>query len=953
MSQATLLEEVEQWTPEVCKAELKTVLPKLVSIQCCTESWTEHTRVLRIIMGMFLPHLHLSKMEEECLSVALPRVVSVFGHLMGEISSQVSGLSSQNPELTASLRSILQVMAQTLEAVTLCVRQVCALEGVSGLSDVRSIPTCVLYLLRHTFQHCKESEVVYSGRLSMVGDLLQALFKEAYALQKGLIDLLDQINLQEAASEEEVSDIVSVLHSLLDICSIISSLDMALHANTWKFIIKQSVKYQSLVEEHLRHADITSCLCEDLLGSLKSCLELAEQIHENSIQAQSPEVKLFQKSTKMCRFFANTLVHYVKEFKDFLPKCCPRIHLLFLQVYSKFPPSLSAPSLNPALWEELSGAVLVAMDALLNQLLSLRSFAESLLALEQHSSEDTALAQCLLLVNVLAQLSSHPEEALELWCDGSQFPEETPRLSVFEAVFRSFGQCVLERLWPVRLPGVMVGGQAQGNVTLHQHVCVHLCACVAALPAPQLPPLERSLFWALLQPDIHTALLAVDVWCFLARYGTAELCLHHVLLVVDLVKSCSSDTPQWIHLSLLLRRMLFLMTPTHQMELLHQCPASQEENVRVWGHVLLHSLASDVRARLERDLTSTATSVAADWHRDGCRLGGVARLNMALWALKVVVKVEVPETECVSSILPILTELWPRMCASQVQKHRLLQQTLCLLLSLSACIVKNLEPQTISQAVCCLSSLLPMSLGELDEVSLAALDFLAALGSIFIPADKQPTVLPQISAVFSTLLASSSWLLHQHALEAFGIFAEVTNHEEVISQCLTSEETRTRVVNFLSKTVAGEEQREARLERLKAESVVLDTHLQFLRRGKLPLPKTSTHVDTETHTPAEQDKEQQSTTCQTQDEDKMSRDASIEPCAKRARADHGDCWGKEEEERARGHLQTAEEALQSLQGILGGAGGGSRMTPPHWLPIRLRELQRLLAEISTQAEDFT
>lgn len=29
-----------------------------------------------------------------------------------------------------------------------------------------------------------------------------------------------------------------VIHSLLDICSVISSMDHAFHANTWKFIIK-------------------------------------------------------------------------------------------------------------------------------------------------------------------------------------------------------------------------------------------------------------------------------------------------------------------------------------------------------------------------------------------------------------------------------------------------------------------------------------------------------------------------------------------------------------------------------------------------------------------------------------------------------------------------------------------------------------------------------------------
>ncbi|KAL0164815.1 hypothetical protein M9458_040568, partial [Cirrhinus mrigala] len=54
-----------------------------------------------------------------------------------------------------------------------------------------------------------DSEVMYSGRLSLVGDLLQGLFKEAYSLQKGLMELLDKINLEDTASEEEVSDIVT------------------------------------------------------------------------------------------------------------------------------------------------------------------------------------------------------------------------------------------------------------------------------------------------------------------------------------------------------------------------------------------------------------------------------------------------------------------------------------------------------------------------------------------------------------------------------------------------------------------------------------------------------------------------------------------------------------------------------------------------------------------------
>lgn len=51
----------------------------------------------------------------------------------------------------------------------------------------------------------------------------------------------------------------------------------------------------------------------------------------------------------------------------------------FLMSYSKFPPSLCAPTLPSSLSEELNAAALVPMDALLFQLLPLRPFAEVVL----------------------------------------------------------------------------------------------------------------------------------------------------------------------------------------------------------------------------------------------------------------------------------------------------------------------------------------------------------------------------------------------------------------------------------------------------------------------------------------------------------------------------------------------------------------------------------------------
>ncbi|KAM8890592.1 FIGNL1-interacting regulator of recombination and mitosis isoform 1-T2 [Synchiropus picturatus] len=907
----SLLDEVVQWSQETCRQEIKSVLPKLTALNNKSEKWDDHLRVLKIITDMFLPHIALTELDNECFSQILPKAVTVFNAMVKEISAQVEGLSSQNTELCSYLRNVLQLMMQIINAMSTCVRHVVALDEPFDLVSIRSLPTCILQILRGTFEHCKESEAFYCGRLSFVADLLQGLFKEAYSLQKSLLDLLERMSIDISASEDEVTDIVTVIHSLYDICSVISNLDIALHANTWKFLIKQCLKYRPLVEEHLHHGDICNSLCENLLASFTHCVELAEQVTQTGLQGatQSPEYKLFQKMAKMCRFFANTLVHYIKEFKVFLNAHRSSFHQLYLQILSKFPPSLCSPELPPALSGELDVAALIPMNAFLLQLLPLRSFAEVVLHNDLRLSSEHELPHCLLLTNVLHQLASQPQEVLQLWYTGSLFPEDTPRLSLYQAIFASFRRCYTERRVPVLLPGVMMKGQAQVKVSLHHHLCVHLCASVAALPPEYFNALECSLVEAVLQADTQTALLATDVWCFTARYGSAELCLHHVLLIAQLVKSCPSECHQLTHLSQLLRRLLFFMTPKHQMELVVRFPPSCLENLRLWRHILLRALSQDVRHRVVCGITALNEKTLSDWQDGGFKLGQVATLNVALRSLLVVAKdTAALEEQQVLSAARIVSQLWLRMTPDQVLIHPLLQLTLRPLLLLTAMLVKNIEPQVIRQAVMCVDALVTNTCSE--ELILAALDFLSSLGKIFIPPHSQGETLPKLSGLFATVLALKSWLLHQHALEAFATFAEITNHEEVISHSLSVEETKNKVVSFLSKSVTAQEDGESRLKRLRVETQVVEQHLLSLK------------------TPA---------SCMSMDDEATES----EPSLKRARL-------KPTTEDYSRYVQTAESSLRALLTLQEGKGSGSPAAPPLWLESKLQELQRIISQIRVE-----
>lgn len=50
---------------------------------------------------------------------------------------------------------------------------------------------------------------MYCGHLHLISDLLQAVFKETYSLQKQLMELFDQISVGPASTEDDITDMVS------------------------------------------------------------------------------------------------------------------------------------------------------------------------------------------------------------------------------------------------------------------------------------------------------------------------------------------------------------------------------------------------------------------------------------------------------------------------------------------------------------------------------------------------------------------------------------------------------------------------------------------------------------------------------------------------------------------------------------------------------------------------
>ncbi|XP_026942155.1 FIGNL1-interacting regulator of recombination and mitosis isoform X2 [Sagmatias obliquidens] len=884
---AVPLEELSSWPEELCRRELPSVLPRLLSMYQHSDSWLEHIQILKIIVEMFLPHMNHLTLEQTFFSQVLPKTVRLFDDMMYELTSQARGLSSQNLEIQTTIRNILQTMVQLLGALTGCVQHVCATQESIILENIHSLPSSVLHVIKSTFVHCKNSESVYSGRLHLVSDLLQALFKEAYSLQKQLMELLDMVCIDPLIDEnDDILNMVVVIHSLLDICSVISSMDHAFHANTWKFIIKQSLKHQSVIKSQLKHKDIITSLCEDILFSFRSCLQLAEQMTQSDAQ-DNTDCKLFQKTLKLCHFFANSLLHYTKEFLPFLSDSCCTLHQLYLQVHSKFPPSLYAAGISKAQQEEIAGAFLVTLDPLVSQLLKFQPFVEVVLDSELGLPCELQFPQCLLLVVIMDELPSQPEDVQTLWCTETQVSEATTRVSLLKAIFSSFEQCSGELSLPVHLQEVKSKGQTEVAVTLYQHVCVHLCTFIASLHPSLFPELDTALLNAVLSANMITSLLAMDAWCFLARYGTAELCAHHVTIVAHLIKSCPGECHQLTSLSVLLRRLFFFMTPPQQVEFIQKFSPKEAENLLLWQYISFQALPAELRKQTALEVSRSGTAQCRKWLSSSRTLGELESLNTVLSALLAV-------CNSASEALDMGQQTAVKEVGSQLWALLNIKLTLCLLLPLLGFFIQTLDPQLISQVITLQTSLLKSE--PPDHVRLAVLDFLSSLGKLFIPQAIQDKILPHLSSVFALLLADRNWLLEQHSLEAFTQFAEGTNHEEIVPQCLSSEETKKKVVSFLEKTGFVEETAAARVERVKQE------------KGTFWEPFAKVTVE-------------------------EAKKSALQPSAKRARHE------LPLEEEYRSALQAATAALEAIELLL------QKSPPPDWLLTKMETLQERIDKL--------
>ncbi|XP_064649424.1 FIGNL1-interacting regulator of recombination and mitosis-like [Lineus longissimus] len=799
MSQTSFLEDVACWSEADCKERFAVTVPKLLSCLESSPSVEKELSTLKILTSSFLPCVSVEEAETVLYSKLVPKVSKEFLQLLTSAEKFLADASVHLQEVKQEISTKLKFGLDIIQCIEKCVNHAGGADSLH-LHMVHSLTQPVLDVVKGTYGHCKESSTIYGDLIVAVSDQLTALFKRAHALQMVFLSLLDNVVLTQDAAEQEVADMAMVCHELFHISQVVASLDVKIMVTSWKTLSRLICQHKVLLGNSLNVSMVITGLSNSVEAAYQYLFQLAPSVSPQGEMISTGDEKSFMKSVKILGFQVKILMVLVKELLDLLGESARALYSLLLHVHRYVPPSLTAQNIPPPFMNEMRKHVLGPMDTLVSYLIGNQHFLESLTSREETLSENN-IPRCQIQVISLHYIAKSNDDVLDRWMN-QQPPCGCE--SIIQATFKSVANCYLELCCPVSLPGVPCNGNSNRDVGLYEYIVTRVSAFACSLPVRHFPHMEMCLLTNVLSSNFHCALLAIDVWCLVARYGTAELCRNHCIALGKLLLQLEVNSgPQYLHLLLLLRRIFQFLAPEHQVDFVHEFPISK--CCHLWATLPISSLSQDLLKPTVEKMIEFCIDQTQKWNtskarklKDAKQLFGCLRCLQNLFSNTSVVEHCIPPNQRASALNRTIG-IWKSLQVEDVLRFPILQSCVTVLTGLTQHMVLDLQTEELFLVLNFLHSL--QKQGTADAIRLSISQLLAALGKKNIPPSfQQSQILSTLPEMFAQVLTDPCVMVKQHGLEAFSQFAEETPHEGVVPECLQLQEgIKDVIVDYLNK----------------------------------------------------------------------------------------------------------------------------------------------------------
>ncbi|XP_028394790.1 uncharacterized protein C1orf112-like [Dendronephthya gigantea] len=757
--------------------DLEEVIPKAITLFHETSEHQEKIDVFSFLCHGLLPKLSLTTLEETLLRHVFSDLFCCIEKIFLEIEDIIQLKDEQNTIANRSqlLHDLLWVVITVLECIEACVQHISKTFQCIRIHEIDSLPVPVLMIIKSTFMHCQKSEASYGKLFSHFSEDLSQLFRKSFELQKLLLDLICvKIEaLNTSSSEKDLQNIISVCDNLLDICEITERFDGNMTLGMWKSLMRLVMKNKEVIKNHLQSDRFVSQMCATIKVRLQSFENLTDS--KDNAEADLTNESSSLKFLKILKFLFKLLINFVQSFQDFLLATAFKdiIELIFLVIKQ------SSRTLSS---EDTRTSLMIVIESFLKVVVLNKKFADLLTKVHQEIVSKDNFPRCYTLANVAVLLPLVPEEVSSYWIKPTNYTEEEPRISIFEALLNSCDACFVEMSLPVLLPGMMCNGKAQRMVSLYEYVVSRLSASISAISSQHFHIIENILLRSVLHHSTIRSSIATDVWCFISRWMTADLCYNHVKLFLHWLSSVSwTCNKQKNKMCTLVRRLLPLVAQEHQELLVYEYPPDCFDNLEIWSVVPVHKMIESVRTQVTQATVHVSISFFQEWLKK---------------------KNSQPELEktlnCLQNVLthPIVFD-----CFSEDLKSDLIIIIICLFdafintpkqisdfcwtsfVDIFISVVPLISGQDFTKVLHNLAKAVNLHKDDYLNVYFARL--MAECGKLTFAIGQNEST--SIAKIFRALISSNLWLVHNEAFTALKRFAEVTPYTPVLEECVPDE----------------------------------------------------------------------------------------------------------------------------------------------------------------------
>ncbi|XP_050051147.1 FIGNL1-interacting regulator of recombination and mitosis-like isoform X2 [Dermacentor andersoni] len=630
-------------------------------------------------------------------------------------------------------------------------------ERVSFGDDVTNEGKLVLFslgldLVHSSYAHWKVYKAVYGEHFSKVEDTLGNLSNQTVQLQMVLVQSLENVDFA-TSHEKQLVSLSNVCEKLRRLAILLQDLDLKMLISARKILVKTLLQYRDCLKRTFNIDAAVVDLCSYVTEWL---LKLEKPVKEST----------FIVEMKAVAFHLRLLDSLLSKYEGFYSSSMKDI-VKMIVVLSRMPSlDVHTSGLTAAQRSSLMLHVWIAAEHLVALLATNSDFCTTVLDFDV--CENCWCGYLLMLLTIL----DHITTTSDIWL------QPLGKRSIVDLVFDCTDKCILELQCPVSLDYSTGDGKPPRKVGLYENICIHMCRFVAVLLESHFPVLENTLLKNVLCESHWKAFLASDVWCFVARYGTPQLCYEHVQLLVRLVKlTASVHITGHVRVKQLLTRLFHFLADEHKAQLLQ----SHSDDLLILSILPSSEFTSTLRANVLQLLNKLAckniTSVELKTLEHLlCHMRNnskpkdhhlpVAILSQALRAI------------------PVHRSL---VC-STLSEH---------IISLVMSQVAVLSDNALSDVLSTLESLYESEVDFLQTLTVLHLPYFGVIPNI--PSPQKAEVCERLSRLFSLVLSSENYVIKHMAMLSFAQFAQVTQHDIVITKAIEWPSLKEAVTSFLMK----------------------------------------------------------------------------------------------------------------------------------------------------------